>query len=64
MTDIKGMLQSKTIWGALIAGAAIVLNMFHINLGDASGFADDIVGLIGAVLAIYGRITAVKKIGS
>lgn len=63
MTDIKGALQSKTIWGALLAGAAIALNLFHINLGDANGFADDIVGLIGASLAVYGRIKAVKRIG-
>lgn len=62
-SDIKGILSSKTIWGAVLAIAASLASMGGFNLGDPSGIATDVVALVGALVAVYGRIKAVKKIG-
>lgn len=62
MDEVKGMLQSKTIWGAFIAVAATVAQMSGWDLGDTNGLAEQIVALVGAVIAIWGRVTAVKRI--
>lgn len=63
MDGVKGILTSKTIWGAAAVVAATVANIAGYDLGDPTGWATDIVALLGAGLAIVGRITAVKKIG-
>lgn len=63
MTDIKGILQSKTVWGAAIAVLATLLQILGYDLGDTNGLAEQIVAVIGGLLAIYGRVTAVAKLG-
>jgi len=63
MNDVKGILQSKTVWGAALAVIATGLQLAGYDLGDTNGFAEQIVAVIGGLLAIYGRITAVAKIG-
>lgn len=64
MEDVKGALTSKTIWGALIAIVGVVLNAAGFESGTAlSGAEGDIVTVIGSIIAIYGRVKAVKKIG-
>jgi hypothetical protein len=61
--ETKGLLTSKTIWGAVIAIAATVLKIAGYDIGgDTAGLVNDIVALIGAGIAFYGRIKAVKKI--
>lgn len=63
MSDVKSILQSKTIWGAILSLVSVGLTAAHIDLGPVDGWAEAIVGLVGGVLAVYGRVKAVKKIG-
>lgn len=63
MNDVKGILQSKTVWGATIAVLATLAQLLGYDLGDTNGLAEQLVAVIGGLLAIYGRITAVTKIG-
>lgn len=62
MEPSKSPWASKTIWGAIAVVAVSVAQVAGIELGSADGWAEGIVGLIGAALAIYGRVKAVKKI--
>ena len=61
--DVKGALASKTVWGTILQVAAMAAMFFKIDLGDQEGWVEAITALIGAVVTIWGRITAVKKIG-
>ena len=63
MNDVKGILQSKTVWGAAIAVLATLAQILGYDLGDTNGLAEQIVAVIGGLLAIYGRVTAVTKLG-
>lgn len=64
--DVKSWLTSKTVWGALIAAASPVFASFF-KLEFPPEFSAELAGylgtLFGSLLAIYGRIKAVKKIG-
>ena len=67
MEEMKQWYLSKTVWGALIAILASLLPGMGIELGaDARGqLADNLVSLAGAVgglIAIYGRLTAEKRL--
>jgi hypothetical protein len=68
MNDIKLWYQSKTVWGALVAIAAGLLQMLGVDL-DADGqmqLADGLMafaGAIGGLVALYGRLSADKKVG-
>ncbi|MCB1377968.1 MAG: hypothetical protein KDK89_06330 [Alphaproteobacteria bacterium] len=67
MYDVKSFFASKTIWGgfiALIASAAAIWG-YSITPADQAQIVELITGIggiIGGVLAIYGRIVATKKI--
>jgi hypothetical protein len=68
MSDTKYWYQSKTVWGSLIAILASVLHAGGFELdGNAQGdLADGIVALAGAIgglLALYGRLSADKRLG-
>ena len=68
MDETKQWYLSKTVWGALVAIAASLLRGMGLELGpDAqSQLADDFVSLAGAIgglIAIYGRLTAEKRVG-
>lgn len=68
MTDTKSILASKTVWGALIAVAPMLLQTAGVNLtadetSALGGLIDPIVSLVGFVLAVYGRVSATKAIG-
>lgn len=67
--EFKNWYTSKAIWGALVAGAAALINA-HTNINLSAGEVEsitqlvvDLVGLVGSGLAIYGRVVAEKKIG-
>ncbi len=60
--ETKGLLMSKTVWGAIIAIGATIAKMTGFDIGDTEGLVNDIVVLVGAVIAMYGRVKAVKKI--
>jgi len=61
MTDVKSWIESKTIWGIIIALSPVFSNMVGFNISE---IAESIVALAGSALAIYGRITASKKIST
>lgn len=63
MDEVKGILQSKTVWGSLIAVLATLAQIAGYDIGDTGGLAEQIVAVIGGLIAIYGRITAVAKLG-
>ncbi|WP_454848759.1 hypothetical protein [Rhizobium binxianense] len=63
MDDVKHWYSSKTIWGALISVGASLAQAVGIDIGAAeqAQIADSLVAIVGAVgglLAIYGRLTA------
>lgn len=66
--DFKNVFASKTVWGAALAVAGSVASLFHLNFGavDQAATIDAvyaIAGGIGGLIAVWGRITATKKIG-
>ena len=55
----KSFLTSTTIWGILIGLISQIATRAGIHFpADQAGLTNDIVGLIGTALAIYGRFTA------
>ena len=67
MTDTKYWYQSKTVWGSLIAILASVLQAggFQLDEGAQGDLAEGIVALAGAIgglLALYGRLSADKRL--
>ena len=68
MDSTKNWYQSKTVWGALIAVAASGLQMAGLEVGaqDQAQLADiavTLVGAVGGLLALYGRLVATSGIG-
>jgi len=68
MNDSKQWYLSKTVWGALVAILASLLQVSGIDF-DAAGqdqLADNLValsGAIGGLIALYGRMSAEKRLG-
>lgn len=67
MSDMKAWYQSKTIWGALVAILASVLQAAGTPL--EAGAERDLVealttlaGAAGGLLAIYGRLSADRRV--
>jgi len=60
--DVKGLLGSKTFWGTIVQIAAMAAMFLKVDIGDQGGWVEAIVGIVGAITAIYGRVVAVKKI--
>ena len=63
----KTWLQSKTIWGALIAIAASVASLagVEIEAGEQAEILDGIISLVaagGGILAVIGRIAARSRL--
>ena len=63
----KTWLQSKTIWGALIAIAASVAGLagVEIEAGEQAEILDGIISLVaagGGILAVIGRIAARSRL--
>lgn len=68
MNEVKQWYASKTVWGALIAILASLLQAMGIEFESAAQdqLADNLVSLAGAVgglIAIYGRLTAETRLG-
>jgi hypothetical protein len=60
--EAKSIFTSKTFWGSVIALVALVFPMAFAKLGftDQGALADKIVGGMGTLLAIYGRLAATQ----
>lgn len=63
MIEEKNWYESKTIWGALLAVVASLMSTLGIQV-DAVAQTDladaliQLIGAVGAMLAIYGRLSA------
>ena len=69
MDGFKNIFASKSIWGGLIAILGVVAPMlgFSFSTEDGQtvmGLVEQVTVIVGTVLALYGRVTATKKIGS
>lgn len=53
--NAKNFLLSKTVWGVVVMAVAIFSDSLGLKLGES---VDDIIGLIGAALTLYGRVKA------
>lgn len=53
---------SETILGSLLVIVSTSLRVSGYELGDLPGWSADLSALIGAILAIHGRIRAVTRI--
>ncbi len=61
MENSKFILKSKTIWGVLIAAVPTILAQFGYDMGNPellNGIVNEIFEVVGAVLAVFGRIVA------
>lgn len=61
MDGTKTFLASKTFWGGLIAVLGAAAGLFGFSPEQLPS-ADEIVAIIGGVIAIIGRFTATKTI--
>jgi asparagine N-glycosylation enzyme membrane subunit Stt3 len=62
MDDTKPVWASKTLWGAVIAILGAAAGLLGITPEQLPS-ADEVVTVIGGVLAIVGRFMATKPIG-
>lgn len=67
MNGVKGFFESKTVWGGLIAfiasaGALAGYSVSADDMDTLSTIVPSIAGIVGSVIAIYGRIKASKVI--
>lgn len=68
MEQYKGALSSKAVWGGIIAILASVAAIwgFKVSPDDQARLADIAIAIasgVGGIMAIWGRVTATKKIG-
>lgn len=75
MTETKSLFRSKTFWGAAVAVLGALAGLFGIDVtaadqAELSSLTDQVFAawdslavIAGALLAIYGRVTARKTIG-
>jgi hypothetical protein len=68
MDEVKGFLTSRTMWGLIVTGIALLLRVFGFDVSSEEqsilvNTALDIVSLSGVLFAAYGRIKATKTIG-
>lgn len=61
MEGVKGILQSKTVWGIAVMVIAQVLKRNGVEV-DEAGLLNDLMSAVGTILAIYGRVTASSTI--
>jgi len=62
--DAKGLLQSKTVWGVILMVFAFFAPKLGLDLNaeTQSVISDQLVTIVGAVLAIIGRVNASKDV--
>lgn len=67
LMDYKGALQSRGVWGGLVAAGAGVAGLLGFafspaDIADATTALASIASGVGGVLAVIGRVRATKKI--
>lgn len=67
MDETKPWWQSKTIWGSVVMVIAVVAQFFNVSIDDAARseiveILSSLGGVVGAALAVFGRITATAKL--
>jgi 2-methylisocitrate lyase-like PEP mutase family enzyme len=67
MEETKSIFASKTVWGGLIVIVAAVAGFFGYTISGEDqtsliGLIDNAVLIFGGILAIWGRVTASKRI--
>jgi hypothetical protein len=67
MNGMKGFFESKAVWGGIIGMAASGLSLGHFSVSAADQatvieLVTGLPGLVGSLLAIYGRVVASKVI--
>ena len=62
MNDVKTAVQSKTVWGAVVVLASQGAQIAGYDIGDPSLYVNDIMSIIGAGFAMYGRISATSRV--
>ena len=63
--SVKGLVQSKTIFGGLVMAIPVVFKLFGIEVGaeDAQIVFEAGVEVFGLIMVVWGRMGAKKKIG-
>lgn len=70
MDQTKQWYQSSAVWGGILAVLApAIAGIFHVTIStaDTAQLADLLGaagGVIGGLIAVYGRVKATKKIGT
>ncbi|CAB4190198.1 hypothetical protein UFOVP1288_44 [uncultured Caudovirales phage] len=62
MVDVKNIFASKAIWGSVVALVSAIAPTVLPLVGIQPGELASITGALGALLAIYGRLTATKRL--
>lgn len=68
MEQTKSLLASKTVWGGILVVVGAIAGMLGYTFAPedqatVAAAIDNIVIAVGGLLAIWGRITATKRIG-
>jgi len=68
MDGVKGFFSSKGVWGGIIAVVAAGAGLigYVVTPDDTLALKDhvtEIAAAVGGIIAIYGRVTATKRIG-
>jgi hypothetical protein len=63
MNELKPWFFSKTIWGSLVSASAALATVFGLSIDgqtqvELTEIAVQIAGAAGALLAVYGRLSA------
>ena len=60
--EAKSILESKTFWGMILVLISPMLAKSGLHIGDVNLAADNLSEIIGAALALYGRISASQPV--
>jgi hypothetical protein len=64
MQDEKDLLASKVTWGVLVPIIVMFAKQLGFDLGEQQPWVDGLSMFVGGLLILWGRIKAVKRIGS
>lgn len=63
MNEAKGLITSVTFWGIVLSVVGKIAYIKGYDIGDTGGLAEALASFAGDAIALYGRITATKRIG-